>query len=271
MFRILIFTAAVISCMASCRSTKNIQTAIAKKDTATAIIPVDNGHEDSLNFIKEVYGNLKNQRIDFTTFSAKVKVDYTGADNKKYDVNAILRMYKDSVIWMSVNAIFGIEALRVYITKDSVKLLDKQNKLYTARSVAYLQEVTELPLDLPTLQELIIGNPVFLDSNIASYSVSANSISLLSFGVLFKNLVTVTENEKFIQHSKLDDLDGTPNRTCDLSYSGYENKKGKNFSISRIITISEKSKLDVRLDFKQYDFNELLSFPFSVPKNYKRN
>lgn len=271
MFRILIFSAAVISCMASCRSTKNIQTAIAKKDTTTVVIPLVNGYEDSLNFIKETYSNLKSQRIDFTTFSAKVKVDYTGADNKKYDVNANVRMYKDSVIWISVNAIFGIEALRVCITKDSVKLLDKQNKLYTTRSVAYLQEVSSLPLDLPILQELIIGNPVFLDSNIVSYSVSGNSISLLSFGELFKNMITVTENEKFIQHSKLDDLDGIRNRTCDLSYADYENKKGKNFSISRIITVSEKSKLDVRLDFKQYDFNEMLSFPFPIPKNYKPN
>lgn len=271
MYRALIIIAAVISCLASCRSVKNIQTAIAKKDTVAVIILADHGHEDSINFIKETFRNLQNQRIDYITFSAKLKVDYTGSDNKKYDVNAFLRMYKDSVIWVSVNAIFGIEALRVYITKDSVKLLDKQNKIYMVRSVAYLQEVTALPLDLPALQELIIGNPVFLDSNIVSYSLSGNSISMLSFGDWFKNLITISENEKFIQHSKLDDLDAIRNRTCDLSYSGYENKKGVNFSISRIITVSEKSKLDVRLDFKQYAFNEMLSFPFSIPKNYKAN
>ena len=271
MFRLLLIISAVVSCFASCRSTKNIQTAIAKKDSVVVIVVRDNGHEDSLRFIKEIFSNLQKQKIEYTTFSAKIKVEYTGADNKKYDVNAFLRMYKDSVIWASVNAIFGIEAFRVYITKDSVKMLDKQNRVYIARSVAYLQEVTALPLDLKALQELIIGNPVFLDSNIVSYSVSNNSISLLSLGEWFKNMVTVNENEKFIQHSKLDDKDIIRNRTCDLSYSEYENKKGVNFSVSRSITVSEKSKLDVRLDFKQYDFNETLSFPFSIPKNYKAN
>ena len=157
------------------------------------------------------------------------------------------------------------------ITKDSVKVLDKQNKLYTARSVAYLQEVTALPLDLYTLQELLIGNPIFLDSNIVAYSVAGNSVSLYSIGKLFKSLITVSENDNLLQHCKLDDLDLTRNRTCDLSYSGYENKKGVNFSLNRTVTVSEKSRLDVKLDFKQYEFNETLSFPFSVPRNYKSN
>ena len=71
-------------------------------------------------------------------------------------------MYKDSAIWLSANAILGIEAMRVLITRDSVKLLDKLNKVYTARSVDYLQDLTSLPLDLPTLQDLIIGNAVFV-------------------------------------------------------------------------------------------------------------
>jgi hypothetical protein len=49
-------------------------------------------------------------------------------DGKNYDVNATMRMYKDSAIWLSANAVLGIEAMRVLITKDSVKLLNKLDK-----------------------------------------------------------------------------------------------------------------------------------------------
>ena len=157
-------------------------------------------------------------------------------------------MYKDSVIWISITGLFGIEGLRAYITKDSIKIINKQNKIYTGRSVAYLQEVTGLPLDLHSLQDLLIGNPVFLDSNIVSYTKSGNTISLLSIGELFKNLITL--NEGYMHHSKLDDVDINRNRTCDLSYDDYENKKGVNFSTKRRITVSEKTKLDIKLDFK---------------------
>ena len=72
-------------------------------------------------------------------------VDYRGGDDKHYDVNATIRMHKDSLIWASVNAVLGIEAMRLLITKDSVFLLDKLNKTYTTRSVDYLQEETSLP------------------------------------------------------------------------------------------------------------------------------
>ena len=97
------------------------------------------------------------------------------------------------------------------------------------------------------------------------------NISLLNIGPLFKNLLTISTPEKFIQRSKLDDADVSRSRTCDLTYSDYENKKGVNFAATRKITIAEKKKLDIRLDFKQYDFNETLTFPFSIPKNYKTN
>lgn len=262
--------AAVLFC--SCRSTKKIQTAIAKKDTTVSVTPpVTIATEDTAALIKEYFAGIENNYINFTTFSAKIDVDYTDGDGKKYNVNAHLRMYKDSLIWISVTAIFGIEGLRAVITKDSVKLLDKQNKIYTARSVSYLQEVTALPLGLSSLQDLLIGNPVFLDTNILSYRKENETIVLLSAGEYFKNLLTIGLNDKLMQSSKLDDQEPLKNRTCYLTYSGYDNKKGSSFATKRTISVAEKKKLDIKLNFKQYEFNETLSFPFSVPKNYKLN
>ncbi len=257
----------------SCRSTKKIQTAIAKKDTVAIapVITIDNGHDDSVQFIKASYSRLQNQRINFTTFSAKIEVDYQDAEGKKYNVNAHVRMYKDSVMWVSITAILGIEGLRAYITKDSVRMLDKQNKVYSIRSVASLQEITNLPLDLSSLQDLIIGNTVFLDSNIVSYSKTDNTLSLLSIGSFFKNLLTIQESANLVKSSKLDDVDEQRNRTCYLTYDDFENGKGVIFPSKRTISVTEKKKLDIQLNFKQYDFNETLSFPFSIPKNYKRN
>ena len=214
---------------------------------------------------------MLNNRISFVTFSAKVDVDYRDAEGKRYDVNAHIRMYKDSVIWLSVTGPLGIEGLRAYITRDSIKVLDKQNKIYITRSVGYIQEITALPLDLAGLQDLLVGNPVFLDSSIISYSRSANTISLQSNGKFFKNLVIVSEPGRLLQSSKLDDLDELRNRTCYLTYSDYENKKGVNFSSKRKINVTEKKKLDIDLNFKQYDFNETLSFPFNIPKNYTKD
>jgi len=273
MIRSILFCLFGLVVLASCRSTRNIQTAITNRDTVAAtvsVLPSRDGHTDTLAFIREQYQQVLKNRIEFTTFSGKIDVDYTSSEGKKYNVNAHLRMYKDSAIWISVTAILGIEGLRAYITKDSVKLLNKQDKVYTARSVSYLQEVTALPLNLSSLQDLLVGNPVFLDSNIISYTAAPGTISLQSVGDFFKNLFTINQQDKAILSSKLDDINESRSRTCLLTYADYETKEGPRFPTRRSITVSEKNKLDIQLDFKQYAFNETLSFPFSVPKNYKR-
>ena len=114
--------------MASCRSTRKIQTAIEKKDSTQIVVapPIITG-EDSAAIIGDALNKLNAAFINFNTFSAKINVDYQGTDGKKYDVNANLRMYKDSAIWISITAILGIEGLRAYISKDSVKILNKQD------------------------------------------------------------------------------------------------------------------------------------------------
>lgn len=267
----IIFLIMILSLYA-CRSTKKIQSAIVKKDTvAIPVAVVDRSKDDSVLFIQKHYDSIIQNKINYTTFSGKVDVEYRDGDGKKYDVNAVIRMYKDSVIWVSVTAILGIEGLRAYITKDSVKLLNKQDKVYTARSVSYLQEVTALPLNLSTLQDLLVGNPVFLEPRIVSYSTSPGTISLLSLGDFFKNLFTISADNKLTISSKLDDVEEMRNRTCYLSYEDYETKKGPNFSTRRSINVSEKKKLDIKLNYRQYEFNETLNFPFNVPKSYSHN
>ncbi|MEO6916312.1 MAG: DUF4292 domain-containing protein, partial [Chitinophagaceae bacterium] len=148
------------------------------------------------------------------------------------------------------------------ITKDSVIVLNKKDKVVQFRSLSYLQEISQLPFDFFTLQDLIIGNPVYLETNIVSFKKYKDHILMLLSGEKFKHLMTLNSADYLLQHSKLDDVTASRNRTCDLTYTNYENKSGLLFSTGRQITVSEKSKLDIGMDFKQYSFNESLSFPF---------
>ena len=270
MIRLLSIAILVAFAAASCRSTKKIQTAISKKDTAQ-IVRADNPRFDSSGFIKQVYHGIQQNEIDFTTFSAKVKVDYRGSDGRSYDFNAFVRMRKDSVIWVSVNAALGIEAFRVIITPDSAKVLNKLDKVAQLRSVNYLQEVTQLPFDFYQLQDLIIGNPIYLDSNIVSFKKDEGYVSLMSNGHPFKHYITVGANDYLVNSSKLDDVEVGRSRTAVLIYGEYETRDNINFATKRKISLAEKNKLDITLEFKQFNFNENLNYPFSVPKNYRRD
>jgi len=255
----------------SCRSTKKIQTAISKKDTAQ-VVSISDSKFDSASFIRNVTSHIDNNYINYNTFSAKIKVDYRGADGKTYDFNAFMRMKKDSIIWVSINAALGIEAFRILITPDSVKVLNKLDKVVQYRSLNYLQEVTQLPIDFHTLQDIFIGNPVYFDrNNIISVKIDGNTISLTSIGTYFKHFMTLSNSDYLVMNSKLDDRETGRSRTAVLEYGDYASRGDIHFSTNRKISVAEKSTLEVSLDFKQFDFNENLNYPFSVPKNYKRN
>ena len=252
----------------SCKTVKQINKAIAPKDT-TDIVIIDQSKVDSILMIKNTIENLNQNYIDFKTFNAKIKVDYEDNKGKQPDVTAIVRIIKDSAIWISLTATFlNVEIYRVLITKDSVILLNKRDKEVQYRSLDYLQEVTQIPFDYKTLQDLLIGNPVFIDSNIVYYKKTDNQILFSMVGRYFKNLLTLSTGNYFLTHSKLDDVDIARSRTADLTYADYENKSGFNFSTYREITVSEKNRLDIRMNYKQYEFNKELSVSFYVPKNY---
>jgi hypothetical protein len=255
----------------ACRPAKKvqkIQSAISKVDT-TAVVRIDRA-ADSARQLHVVFTKVLTHKINFTTFSAKVKVDYSGKEGGD-EATAFVRMKKDSAVWLSLRGAFGIEGFRVLISKDSVKVMNLLKKTVQLRSINYLQEMTELPFDFKTVQDLIIGNPVFIDSNVVSFKENTNNeLLVLMTGNLFKHLVTLDNTDYKILHSKLDDIDVVRNRTCDITFSDYETAAGFPFSTKRRITVAEQSKLDIQLDFKQYNFNDPLTFPFSIPKSYKR-
>jgi hypothetical protein len=278
---ILLASGVVVS---GCRSTKNLRKVIAIQAPHTdttgqaarqaAMSPRD-AHADSMAVIAKALAAIAHNRLDFETFSGHMHVHYQSGDGKDYELNVIVRIRKDSFIWISINATVGpvnIEAFRVLITRDSVKILDKQKKLARLRSVSYLQEQVNLPVDFKIVQALLIGNPIFLDTaHVLYYRTDPNpkGLSLFSVGTAFSNFLTLNPDNT-LRHSKLDDIDPLRARTCDVTYGDYDFSGPAPFSTYRKISVAEKSKVDIEIGIKQYKFNEALSVPFSVPKNYKR-
>ncbi len=256
----------IFSC--SCRNTRKMSTAIAPRDTAYN--KLNKSYEDSVSMVHATVDDFKKGFIDFRTFSAKVKVDVENDKGKQPDLIAVVKMIKDSSIWISLSATFlNIEVYRILIEKNKVILLNKQDKEVQYRTIDYLTEVTQIPFDFSTVQNLLIGNPVFFTDSISSLKKNETDISILTIGEFFKHLMTISAANKFLQHSKLDDVDINRNRTADISYGDYENINGKNFSNTRHIVISEKSKIDIKMKFKQVEFNKELSVTFNIPRNYK--
>jgi len=268
----LILVGFLVATFFACRPVKKVQTlneAITKKDTVQTVVIKETPKIDSTAIIAEMMQKIGKQKINFSTFNSKIKVDYRGQETNQ-NVTAYLKMKKDSIILIKVVGPLGVVGIEVKITVDSVFLVNKIDKYTQARSINYIQEVTQIPFDFTTLQDLIIGNPIFISNNVVSYKEANNQLLILMVGDVFKHLITLDASDFKTIHSKLDDIDVQRNRTCDITLANYENKGVLPFATYRNISVAEKSKLDVTLEFKQYAFNEPLNYSFSIPKNYKR-
>jgi hypothetical protein len=274
MKQICLYTCMALLALVACRPARKVQKieeAISKKDTTSTVVvtPTTEPAVDSLAIARELYQKIELGKTNFNSFQGKMKVEYEGKDGGD-QATASVRVLKDSLIWISLTGALGIEGYRLLITQDSVYLMNKLNKTITLRSIDYLAELTEIPFDFETLQNLIVGNPVFTDSNVVTYRNTDNTLSLLMVGSLFKHLVTLENTSFKLLSSKLDDVDAMRNRTCVITYGDYTTAGGNQFAQHRKITVAEKSRLNITINFKNFEFNNALTFPFSIPKNYKR-
>ena len=275
MRNILLWMAAFISFTFSCKTVKKaqgIEIAISKKDTTETVIIKESIKIDSAAIVKDILGKVVTNKIDFNTFNAKIKVYYEGVE-KSDNYTVYLSMKKDSIILIKVTGTFlGIPGLGIEakIKKDSVTVVGHAGEKYVMhRSINYLKEVTEIPFDFVTLQDIFIGNPVFVDSNVVSYREGNRQLLVLIVGDIFKHLLTLDSENFRVLHSKLDDVDLLRNRTCDITFGAYKPMGIYQFATYRKISVAEKSKLDLYLDFKEYTLNEPLKYNFEPPKKYK--
>lgn len=270
-FLFLITLATVVFSCKTVKKTQVIQEAITKKDTTPTIVIKESPKVDSAAIVKDIMSKVMQGKIDFNTFNAKIKVTYEGPE-KSDTYTAYLSMKKDSIIVIKVaGSAFKIVGLEAKITKDSVVIVQKvgeQSVMY--RSISYLQDVIEIPFDFSTIQDILIGNPVFLDSNVVSYKASTSQLLVFMVGDLFKHLLTLDNSNYTVLHSKLDDIDIQRNRTGDITFGTYQPMGPYQFATYRSISIAEKSKLTIYLDFKEFGLNEPLKYSIDIPKKYKR-
>jgi hypothetical protein len=267
-FLTLLLSLTILYACGTASKIQGVKEVAVKADTTHKIVVSDIKTPEPKNVKQDTYNRIIANNIDFKTFNAKVRVEFEGKEGKD-EATAYIRLKKDSLLWLSLRGPLGIEGFRVLITKDSITIMELQKKTVMYRSIKYLPDLTDLPLNFAALQDLIIGNPIFIDSNIISQQNNNDELLVQMNGAFFKNLLTLSKDYKVL-HSKLDDVNTVRNSNCTITFSNYDNTTSTSFSTGRKIVVTSPSQLSVNLDFKQYTFNVPLTFPFSIPKNYKK-
>ena len=107
--------------------------------------------------VQELQDKLDSAAFSLNYLSAKAAVVMV-QDSNEVSFNISYRSKKDSVIWISVSPLLGIEVARLMITPDSVKMLDKIHNKYEVTSFESINKMLQMKVNFEIIQALLYGN-----------------------------------------------------------------------------------------------------------------
>jgi hypothetical protein len=248
----------IIIFLASCASKKNKITAppVVKLDIDSAI------HNPTASDILSF--TLK----PWTYFSSKVDFDFRQADGKKISANGSIRMYKDSLIWISAG-MFGIEGYRILINNDSVIILNKLEKKYSIYKTSEFKGLSDIALTVSQIQNIIIANPIYA---LKLYQIALQNDAQISIRYpqpKYNTSHAFNKQSYTIDSSNLDD-NLNPNY-AKITYSEYAVFNTHNFPVFTFIQSKFNNKnIELELKYSDIDFETLLNFPCQIPSSYEK-
>jgi len=112
---------------------------------------------------QRLYRQLEANRFDFENVNLKFSADVElGESSQSFGGN--IRIKRDSIIWMSLRS-FNVEGLRIVITKDSVKYINRLDNTYYLGEFSFLQDRFAIDVDYNALEAIFTNNFFFYPSS----------------------------------------------------------------------------------------------------------
>lgn len=250
----------------SCRSERSLYKAPLKKEGASYLLT-----------------QLENHELKYNTFAAKFSLHYAdGSDKTSFKGN--IRIQRDSLIWVSIAPVMGIEVARILVTPDSVKVIDRTSKSYFIKSYEYLNQYLNNALDFDMLQAFLIGNDFsFFDDANWKTTIDGGLYKLATANRRkLKKYVKTHEASKIpIQNTWLDpktfkikkvmvkEIRSARSRKLTAEYSNFYVVESQMLPLHMEFNVRADNNVNVLLDYSRVQLNRDLRFPFRISSKYK--
>lgn len=104
---------------------------------------------------------LKEKQLKYDWFVGKAKAHFENKDNSVGFMLQI-RQQRDSLTWLTFKKV-SVEGARMLMRPDSIQILNHQDNEYAATDFASFKTRFAMPLDFESLQQVAVGNPIWLD------------------------------------------------------------------------------------------------------------
>ncbi len=206
------------------------------------------------------------KRWQYDWLSARIRVNYADRSQQK-SFTANVRMRRDSVLWISVTSIMGVEVARLLMKEDSVFFIDRLNKKFQAGHFSMLSKYFPFPFEILQLQRIVTGEMISVLSERPVLKTEKESFILMSENNKTSQTVRISRSNLTISTQYL--LDKQNDRSVSLVFDDYRTEDGRLFSFSRNISASDTNEITLSLKFSKVKWDEPQTFPFHVSDNYE--
>jgi hypothetical protein len=263
----------IVFFISSCRTVKKTEKPIIIRESKTL---AERTADELLSLINQ--NSFKAEWL-----AAKAEVESV-VEGKKNTFDITLRMRKDSVIWVSISPLLGLETARIMITRDTVKFMNRLNKEYQVSDFDFLNNLLRMNIDFDIIQSILTGN-IFAYKKNKFNSVYNNEdryyiLSTLSRHKLKRAMEEKDPNKPVVQDIWISDEnfriiklaieDEKIQKSLIIEYSNFQTTEAGEFPFESKTVIIADNKSDFSISFKKVIVNEPQQFPFSIPGSYKK-
>jgi len=246
-FTFLIFIFLIVSCKSSKITDKSVDylpaRAIVKKNTAVA--------------------------FKGTSVKASMQVKYKGKAEMP-NLNASLRMLKDSVIWLNFSKL-GFPVAKIMITPTGVKFYEKIGKTYFTGDFKIISSWLGTELDFTKVQNLFLGESLLdLEDEKFQVSIKDGKYELFSKrrNPIFDIKYSINSDHFKVEKEEITHVE--KNQSLTILYKDFHKISESLFPKGILITAkADDMKTIIDIKYKNIEFDAPLKFPFEIPAGYR--
>lgn len=230
-----------------------------------------------------LFSNLKSNELKYNFFSAKFSASFYQQRNET-SFSGQIRIQKDSLIWISISPVLGIEMARLLITNDSVKYMNRIDNNYFISDFNYINSLINSTLDFDMLQAFLTGNDFsFYENSYFRPGIDNQEYKLITTNrrKLKKYVRNNQEINIPIQNIWLSPETFKISRVLirELQQGGRKLEGKYDYELEGNQLVPHKLSFDletsehknqINVEYSKVSITESLSFPFRIPDKYSR-
>ncbi|NBU70825.1 MAG: DUF4292 domain-containing protein [Bacteroidetes bacterium] len=191
-------------------------------------------------------------------------------DGRRMESAFQMRMQRDSILWISLKPMLGMEAFRARITRDSLQFVNRLNREFGSYPMAKLNDLAGTRVDPRMLHELLLGLVGGMRNVAFQFSPDEPGLMSGSAGKVTYALRADTINMR--PHSL--QLAGHEGR-LEVDYQSWmpigDRRAPERLTLRAIPKATESQKAtELELTFSKIVPEQAQEFPFSIPSGYRR-